>query len=217
MATFEDVFIVRQCDWPVSFPGGSATRPTPWETAAIEEATTLRDSSWNVSFPQNSSRSPVVSGAMTSVSLCGRMHLPMKEQPATWTVSLHTWGQACQTGAQVLRHRPSDRTEFQWAQIFFFLLLKGGYSQWSASSIAQWVKNLPAMQGTQETQVWSLGQEDPLEKEMVTHSNMLAWRIPWTEEHGGLQSLGSQRVRHNWATKPCHHCQWNSHCFSFIH
>ena len=55
-------------------------------------------------------------------------------------------------------------------------------------------KNLPAMQ---ETQVRSLGQEDPLEKEMATHSSILAWRIPWTEEAGGLQSMGSQRVRHD--------------------
>ena len=56
------------------------------------------------------------------------------------------------------------------------------------------VKRLPAMQ---ETWVRSLGQEDPLEKEMVTHSRILAWRIPWTEEPGGLQSMGSQRVGHN--------------------
>ena len=55
------------------------------------------------------------------------------------------------------------------------------------------VKNLPAMQ---ETQVQSLGQEDPLEKEMVAQSSILAWRIPWTEEPGGLQSMGSQRVSH---------------------
>ena len=53
------------------------------------------------------------------------------------------------------------------------------------------VKNLPAMQGTQ---VQSLGQEDPLEKGMATHSSILAWRIPWTEEPGGLQSMGFQRV-----------------------
>ena len=53
----------------------------------------------------------------------------------------------------------------------------------------QMVKNLPAMQ---ETQVQSLGQEDPLEKGMATHSSILAWRIPWTEEPGGLQSMGSK-------------------------
>ena len=59
------------------------------------------------------------------------------------------------------------------------------------------VKNLPAMQEMQDTQVQSLGQEDPLEKEMTTHSSILAWSIPWTGEPGGLQTMGSQRVRHN--------------------
>ena len=63
--------------------------------------------------------------------------------------------------------------------------------------IAQTVKNLPAMQ---ETQVWSLSQEDPLEKEMVTHSSILAWRIPWAEEPDRLQFMGSQRVGLDWAT-----------------
>ena len=61
-----------------------------------------------------------------------------------------------------------------------------------ASLVAQMVKNLPAMQ---ETQVLSLGWEDPLEKGMATQSSILAWRIPWTEEPGGLQFMGLQRVR----------------------
>ena len=64
--------------------------------------------------------------------------------------------------------------------------------------MAQWVKNLPAMQETQETWVRSLSQEDPLEKGMVTHSSVLAWRVSWTEEPGELQSIGSQRIRHDW-------------------
>ena len=59
---------------------------------------------------------------------------------------------------------------------------------------AQVVKNLQAMQ---KSQVRSLGQEDPLEKGMATHSSILAWEIPWTEEPGGLQFIGSQRVRHD--------------------
>ena len=54
----------------------------------------------------------------------------------------------------------------------------------------------------QEMQVPTLGQEDPLEKEMATHSSILAWKIPWTEGPGGLQSMGSQRVGHDWARKP---------------
>ena len=65
--------------------------------------------------------------------------------------------------------------------------------------VAQMVKNLPAMQ---ETHVRSLDWEDPLEKGMTTHSSILAWRIPWTEEPGELQSTGSQRVRHDWVTNP---------------
>ena len=62
------------------------------------------------------------------------------------------------------------------------------------SLLAQKVKNLPAMW---ETQVQSLGWEDALEKGVATHSRILAWRIPWTEEPGGLQSMGSQRVGHD--------------------
>ena len=60
--------------------------------------------------------------------------------------------------------------------------------------MAQMVKSMPAVQ---ETLVQSLGQEDPLEKEMATHSSIFAWRTPWTEEPGGLQSMGLQRVRHD--------------------
>ena len=63
-----------------------------------------------------------------------------------------------------------------------------------ASLVAQREKNLPAVQ---ETRVRSLGWEDPLEEGMATHSSILAWRIPWTEEPGGLQPMGSQRVRHD--------------------
>ena len=63
--------------------------------------------------------------------------------------------------------------------------------------VAHVVKHLTTMQ---ETQVWSLGWEDPLEKEMATHSSTLAWKIPWTEEPGRLQSMMSQRVGHDWVT-----------------
>ena len=75
------------------------------------------------------------------------------------------------------------------------------YTIWYSSLVAQMVKNLPAMQ---ETQVWSLGPEDSLEKGMATHSSILAWRILWTEEPGGLQSMWSQRVGHDWATNTQH-------------
>ena len=60
------------------------------------------------------------------------------------------------------------------------------------------LKNPPAKQ---LTWVWSLGREDPLEKEMATHSSILAWEVTWTEQPGGLQSMGSQRVRHDLAAK----------------
>ena len=62
------------------------------------------------------------------------------------------------------------------------------------SLVAQTVKHLSAMQ---ETRVQSLGWENPLEREMATHSSILAWKIPWTEEPGGLQSMGSKRVGHD--------------------
>ena len=68
-----------------------------------------------------------------------------------------------------------------------------GPEDW-ASLVAQMVKHLPAMW---ETQVRSLGQEDPLEKEMATYSSILAWKIPWMEVPGGLQSMGSKRVGHD--------------------
>ena len=67
------------------------------------------------------------------------------------------------------------------------------FSSFGASLLAQMIKNLPAM----ENQVQSLGWEDPLKKGMVTHSKILAWRIPWIEEPGGLQSMGFQRVGPN--------------------
>ena len=71
---------------------------------------------------------------------------------------------------------------------FYYYSLLWGFP---GSSI---VKNLPAMS---QMQVGSLGQEDPLEKEMAMHSNILAWEMPWTEEPGGLQSMGWQRIGHN--------------------
>ena len=73
------------------------------------------------------------------------------------------------------------------------------YALWETGTflVAQMVKNLPAMQ---ETRVWSLGQEDPLDKGMATHSSIVTWSTLWTEELGGLQSMGLQRVGHDWAT-----------------
>ena len=86
---------------------------------------------------------------------------------------------------------------------------KAYYTEWSKSEenryhilmhifwMAQMVKKLPTVW---ETWVWSLGREDPLEKGMATHSSILAWKIPWTEEPGELQSMGLQRIGHDWVT-----------------
>ena len=73
-----------------------------------------------------------------------------------------------------------------------------------ASPVAQMVKNVHEMQ---ETWIWSLGWDDPLEKGMETHSNFLAWRIPWTEDPGGLQSVGLQRVGHKLVAHLCSFAQ----------
>ena len=83
---------------------------------------------------------------------------------------------------------------YEW----YLFLFKSAYFLY-ISLVAQMVQNLFAMQ---EIWVWSLGWEDPLEKGMATHSSILAWGISWTGESGGLQSKGSQRVRHDWATNP---------------
>ena len=80
------------------------------------------------------------------------------------------------------------------------------------SLLAQTVKRLPMMQ---ETWVQSLDRADPLEKEMATHSSILAWKIPWTEEPGRLQSMGPQRVRHNWATSLTHK-NWQLHTLGLL-
>ena len=77
------------------------------------------------------------------------------------------------------------------------------YSQ--ASLVAPIVKNLPA---AWKTWIWSLGLEERLEEDMATHSSILAWRIPWTEEPSRLQSMGSQGVGHDWATKHTRTCKY---------
>ena len=93
-----------------------------------------------------------------------------------------------------------------FSQLLAHLFLRDYFVSYGASLVAQTIKNLSAMK---ETWVRSLGQEDPLQKGMATHSSILAWRIPWTEEPGGLQSIGSQRIWHNWAT--------NTFTFMYIH
>ena len=96
----------------------------------------------------------------------------------------------------VLQFMGSQRVRHGWASELNWIELN-----WTTVSLglpcSSRVKSSPAMQ---ETTVWFLGQEDPLEKGMAIHSSILAWKIPWIEETGGLQSVGSQRVGHYWAT-----------------
>ena len=81
---------------------------------------------------------------------------------------------------------------------FVYLTIFSPFSRvYGASLVAQTVKRPSAMQ---DTRVWSLGWEDPLEKETAAHSSILAWKIPWTEEPGRLPSMGLQSVRHDWAS-----------------
>ena len=93
------------------------------------------------------------------------------------------WAEPSWPSTQTLLWAPRDETAEALAEL--------------TSLVAQKVKNLPSMQ---EAWVWSLGQEDPLEKGMATHSSICAWRIPWTAEPGRLQFMGSQRVGRNWGT-----------------
>ena len=89
---------------------------------------------------------------------------------------------------------------------WMFIIRCGKYESFPGVSV---VKNPPAIQ---ETLVWSLGPKDPLEKKMATHSSILAWKIPWTEEPGVLQSIGMQRVRHNLETEYIHtHTHTHTH------
>ena len=94
--------------------------------------------------------------------------------------------------AVIWRHDSPSPRRFYWAA---WLWQDSSYCE--ASLMAQWVKNLPANQETQEMWVRSLGGEDPLEKETAIHSSILAWRIPRTEETVGLQSMVLQRVGHD--------------------
>ena len=96
-------------------------------------------------------------------------------------------------------------SRFSW--IWLVILDPFDFNWFRTSLVAQMVYHLPTMRATW---VWSLGREDPLEKEMAIHSSSLAWKIPWTEEHGRLQSTGSQRVGHDWVTSPSLSCYGHS-------
>ena len=111
--------------------------------------------------------------------------------PTRWTWVWVNYGSWWWTGRPgVLRFTGLQRVGHDWTDWYMFM-------------VAQMVQDLTAMW---ETQVRSLGGEEPLEKELATHYSLLAWRIPWTEEPGGLWSMGSQRVGHNWATNTHIYC-----------
>ena len=106
-----------------------------------------------------------------------------------------------------------DPTLKSWTSDLLLPLLLSSVTFSDTSLVAQMVKHLPTMR---ESWVWSLGQEDPLEKEMATHSSIHAWKIPWTKEPGGLQSMVLQRVGHDGVTSlhfTSLHIQW--HCLIF--
>ena len=92
-------------------------------------------------------------------------------------------------------------------QTIYIKDMKGNVTPHYYLGLSWWllIKNLPAMG---ETQVWSLGWKDPLEKGKASHSRVLAWRIPRIEESGGLSTMGSQRIRHKWATNPFTWLPW---------
>ena len=97
----------------------------------------------------------------------------------------------------LLSQKTGSKAETLTQSLIHYHLVNNPASCYQQYLVLQAVKNLPAMQ---ETRVWSLGQEDPLAKGMATHPSLLAWRIPWTEEPGWLQSVGLQRIGHAWAT-----------------
>ena len=115
----------------------------------------------------------------------GRAHTKPQRPKRSWVgrgVNLHVFIQSWWSWPYCVFHSPGHH----WASL-----------------VAQMVKNLTAMQ---ESWVWSLGWENPLEEGMATHSSILAWRIPWTEDPGRLQSMGSRRVRHNWTHTHTYTC-----------
>ena len=131
-------------------------------------------------------------GWATSLSLFTFMHWRRKWQPIPVFLPGESQGRGSLMCCRLWGHTDSDTAEAAWQQQQQQEWARGCFPGHSA------VKNLPAMQ---ETRVQSLGQEDPLEKETATHSRILAWEIPWTEELRGLWSTWSQSVWHDWVTK----------------
>ena len=159
-----------------------------------------------------------VSGGQSTGASASASVLPMNIQnwfPSGWTgwISLQSKGLS-----GVLSNTTVQKYQFFSTQLItrlqaltHFCLPYSTFPGGRASLVPQRLKCLPAML---ETRVWSLCWEDPLEKEMATHSSILAWRIPWRDEPGRLQSTGLQRVRHDWATSLSQHL---AYCNLSIH
>ena len=148
---------------------------------------------------------------------------PLEKRMATystilaWRIHILAWkeepGRLQSIGSQRVGHDWETNTHFFFFHAYTWARFNGLWKNelvlhetWSSttefweglwSQVAQTIKSPPTMQ---ETQLRSLSWEDPLEKEMATHSSILAWEIPEMEEPGGLQSMGSPRIRHNWVT-----------------
>ena len=137
----------------------------------------------------------------TSFSLFTFMHWRRKWQPTPVFLPGESHGRQSLVGCHLWGLIESDTTE----------------ATWQADPFGSAVKNPPAVQKMQEMWVGSLGPENLLEEGMATHSNILTWRIPWTEQPGGLWSMGSERVGHDWNDWACTHRQLEaSFCrFSF--
>ena len=120
-------------------------------------------------------------------------------QPTPVFLPGESHGQRSLVGYSPWGGKESDMTKVTWACMLATSIYKTDKQRGpTASLVAQLVKDLPA---TQETWVRSLGREDSQEEGITTHSSILASKSPWTEEPGGLQSMGSQRVEHDWAIK----------------
>ena len=133
---------------------------------------------------------------MTSPSLFTFIHWRWKWQPTAVFLPGESQGRGSLVGCHLWGHTESGTTEVTYSRYFSLLLRHRTGLPW-------WAQMVKCLSTTRETRVQALGWEDPLEKEMAIHSSIIAWKIPWTEEPARLQSVGSQRVGHDWATSVC--------------
>ena len=155
-----------------------------WASLVVQMVKNL-PTMWETHVQSLGKKDPLEKGMATHSSILA-CRIPWTEEPG---------------GLQPMRWQ---RVRHDWSDLAVYKL---GFPSGSVA------KNLTSIQELQKTRVWSLGQEDPLEEGIATHSSILAWRIPWTEEPGGLQPMGSQRVGHDWSDSSCSSVQtqgWSS-------